>query len=134
MAGAVVPIPYGRHKHVGREPIKIQAAGSSAGEQQTGIASGSAATVVITPPADRGVVLDRIDASYRVAPTAGTIQATDGTNTWGPFTIVLAGLQQFIFDLPLLFLKGAAVTVTLADGGQTKDLYVASHIDGPSPY
>src|SRR3974390_3334936 len=134
MAGAVTPIPYGRHQHIGKKPRLIQAATSSVAEQQTNIASGGNASIVVTPPADRGVVLEYIHLGYRVATATGSIQASDGTNTWGPFQVVVAGLVQIPFDPPLLFAKGAALTVTMADGSQAKDLYVGSHIDGPAPY
>lgn len=96
-----------------------------ANEMATGVAGGGSATVTgLSPSAQKGTGVAYIDFGYRVAPTAGSIQISDGTLTWGPFTITLAGLQTRAFDPPLLFGKGNTVTVTLADGGQTKDLYV----------
>jgi hypothetical protein len=137
MAGAVVPTYYGfKAKNVRREAERLRAPAANAGAMQTGIASGGAATVVITPPSTTadaaGVVIDRIDLGYRTAPTAGSIQASDGTDTWGPFTIVLAGLQTIVFDPPILFGVGLPVTVTLADGTAVKDLYVRSYLEGNS--
>jgi hypothetical protein len=124
---------YGRHKFVNQEPLAIAAAGADINH-----ASGSAAVVTLVPPtkdsgaaaAAPGIALVRIDLGYRVAPTAGSIQASDGTLTWGPFTIILGGLQSIVFDPPLLFTAGATVTVTMGDGGQAKDLLALGYIAG----
>lgn len=122
------PGSYGRFKHTGREPIPIAVAG-----QAVGVASGGAASVTLAPnDSQKGVALTNIDLGYRVAPTSGSIQASDGTLTWGPFTVLLGGLQRYQFDPPLLFTKGATVTVTMADGSQAKDLMAWGFCEGAS--
>lgn len=128
MANAV-PTIMGYKKTVAKQPLPIVA-----NEMSAAVASGGAATVVFTCPSDRNVAIACLDFGYRVAPTAGSIQISDGTLTWGPFTVVLAGLQTRTFDPPLLFTKGANVTVTMADGGQIKDLYAKGIVEGASPY
>jgi hypothetical protein len=128
MANAT-PLHYGRHKNIQKEPLPVLA-----NAMQTGVASGSAATVVFTCPAGSNVCIDYIDYAYRTTPTAGSIQISDGTLTWGPFTIAAAGKNRDNFDPPLLFTKGANVTVTLADGSVTKDLFAQGHVDGTEVY
>ncbi len=128
MANAV-PLHYGRHKNFQKEPLPVLTNG-----MQAGVASGGAATVVLTAPAGAGGCIDYIDYAYRTTPTAGSIQISDGTLTWGPFTIAAAGKNRDNFDPPLLFSKGANVTVTLADGSVTKDLFAQGHIDGNEVY
>lgn len=128
MANATTNI-YGRHKNFQEEPM-----GFTANQLSAGVASGGAATVVFTCPTDKGVAVDYVDFGYRVAPTSGSIQISDGTLTWGPFTVILGGLQTRTFRPPLLFSKNANVTVTLADGSQTKDLFAQAHVDGVSLY
>lgn len=95
-----------------------------ANEFSYGVASGGAATVTALPNSGKKAGIAWIDCAYRVAPTAGSIQASDGTTVWGPFTLERAGLYHIVFDPPLLFKKDGTITVSLADGGQTKDLYV----------
>lgn len=119
------PLNYGRHKNIQKEPLPVLT-----NAMASGVASGGAATVVFTAPAGVGVCIDYIDYAYRTSPTAGSIQISDGTLTWGPFTIAAAGKNRDNFDPPLLFTKGANVTVTLADGSVTKDLFAQGHIDG----
>lgn len=118
---------YGRSKHVSKEAIPIAVAG-----QAVGTASGSNAAVTLVPPSDRGVCLTNIDFAYRTVATApATIQASDGTLTWGPFNLALAfGLNRIVFDPPLLFTKGATVTVTLLDGTAVKDLMAWGYVEG----
>lgn len=86
------------------------------------VASGGNATLTCTPATGYKVGVAWIDLGYRVAAT-GSIQISDGTTTWGPFTILLAGLQQIRFPNPLMFKKDGTVTITMIDGSQAKDLF-----------
>lgn len=123
---------YRPGKHIAKEPIPIAVAGADIAH-----ASGSNAAVTLVPDTARGVALTNIDFAYRTVATAPTtIQASDGTLTWGPFQVPLAfGLNRIVFDPPLLFTKGATVTVTLLDGTAVKDLMAWGYIEGnASPY
>ena len=126
----VTPLHYGRHKNFQKEPLPVQT-----NAMATSIAGGGAAVVTIAPGPKGSACIDYVDFDYRVATATGSIQITDGTLTWGPFTIVVAGLQTREFDPPLgPFTAGSAVTVSLGDGGQTKDLFVQAHVDGTEVY
>lgn len=129
LASAGTMRDYSRNKHVSKEPIPIAVAG-----QAVGTASGGNATVTLVPPSDKGVCLTNIDFAYRTIATApASIQASDGTLTWGPFNLAIAfGLNRLVFDPPLLFTKGATVTVTLLDGTAIKDLMAWGYTEGQS--
>ena len=136
MAGAVTPAYYGfKSKTIRKDAEPLIAPASSAGAMVTQ-ASGAAASVVITPPTVTpdivGVAIDRIDCAYLTAVPSGAVSVTDGTNTWGPFPITISGTVTFVFDPPMLFLAGAAVTVSMVDGSVTKSLYVRSFVQGSS--
>lgn len=128
MANAL-PAHLSVHKKTHKEPLLVPA-----NAMQSGIASGGAATVVYTCPAGAAIAVDYIDYAYRTTPTSGSIQISDGTLTWGPFTIAAAGKNRDNFDPPLLFTKGTNVTVTLADGSVTKDLFALAHVEGNEVY
>ncbi len=120
-------IGLNRIKTIAKRPIPLTSAG-----QAVGVASGGNATVTVVPPSDAGVALTNIDYAYRTVATApATLQASDGTLTWGPFNLALAfGLNRIVFDPPLLFTKGATVTVTLLDGTASKDLMAWGYYEG----
>ena len=131
---AVNPVSI-KGKHFIKEPLPIQAANVATTdwhEMQVNVASGGAATITLTAPTDRGIALVRLVPSYRVATASGSIQVSDGTNQWGPFSIILAGPQKIDFDPPMLFAKGGTLTITMADGSQAKDLYAQGFVEGNS--
>jgi hypothetical protein len=137
MALGTSGVPYhyaGRAKHITKEPYPISATAADYGH-----ATGSNAAVTFAPvDASNGVALIRIDFAYQTAPTGRvTIGASDGTLVWGPFTILAAnapGLNTVVFDPPLLFTKGATLTITLLDGSVTKDLWAEAYIEGTNLY
>ncbi len=97
------------------------------------VAGGGAATLVVSAGTTGAMVgITSVDWSYAVAPTSGSIQISDGTTTWGPFPVTVAGFQTKVFNPPLLFAKNTAVTVTLADGSQSKCLAVSAVFYGRS--
>lgn len=127
LASAGAPRDYGRNKKVSKESVPL-----AVWAQVSGVASGGNAAVTLPAPADRGVCLTNIDYGYRTVATApATIQASDGTLTWGPFNLPLAfGLNRIVFDPPMQFTKGATVTVTLLDGTAVKDLMACGYVEG----
>lgn len=88
-------------------------------------ASGSAAVRTLSPVAGGRVNLRRIDACYRGAPTSGLLTVSSGRGTLWQTALTAAGPAPFDFkDGDLMGLVDEVLTVTLADGGQTKDLNV----------
>lgn len=114
---------------VGKQ-TKLQAHDFQANGMAAGVASGSNAVATCTPAAGYRCGVEFIHVNYRTAVSTGSIQISDGTLTWGPFTIPTAGLVQINFPRPIMFTKSAQVTVTMLDGSVTKDLYVAFMQDG----
>jgi hypothetical protein len=126
----VTTLHTGRHKNVQKEPLPVQT-----NAMATSVASGGAAAVTYACPAGAAISVDYIDYGYRVASATGSIQITDGTLTWGPFEVIVGGLQTREFDPPLgPFTKGTNVYATLSDGGQTKDLFMQAHLEGTEVY
>lgn len=116
-------------RHVGKQ-IKVQPHEVDNNGNATGITSGNAIAITCAPlgPNYR-VGVEYIICNYRTSPTNGSIQISDGTTTIGPFGVGV-GMVQIKPPRPLLFGKGATVTVTIADGSVTKDAYVAFTQDG----
>ena len=93
-------------------------------------ASGTAASVTLLADANRPNAVGQIFLSYAAAPTAGSIKIDFGAGpraTWGPFHILLGGLQSIEFNPPLEGITNEQVVVTLADGSQTKYLAVTAY-------
>lgn len=120
------PLIVGRYKHTGREPVR---------SPQTATGAGASVTYTFTKVAGGpGIVIDRIDYSFGAAPTAPTLQISDGTLVWGPHNLEAAAGGEFVaFDPPMLFDTSAATSVvaTIADTGPVaKTMSVRGWIDG----
>jgi hypothetical protein len=91
------------------------------------VASGSDATVPISANADHTWVVDEIWCSYAAAPTSGSLSVAIGGTTVFQQDITDAGEHYFPFTGGLYNAgtKNEAVLVTLADGGQAKQLFVS---------
>lgn len=91
-------------------------------------ASGGASTITLTPAnARETMVIDWITWSYAAAPTAGALTITDTTlsTTLLSIDITAAGPAELGFaERGFRTPKGSTITVTLADGSQTKKLTV----------
>ncbi len=110
-------------RHGGKQ-IKMQPHEVTANSNVTGVTSGSAATATCTPTTGYRCGVEYILLGYRTSPTAGSITISDGTVTIGPITVTVNGPVQIQPPRGFLFGKSAQVTVTLADGSVTKDMYV----------
>lgn len=132
MANVTVSTPptVGRYKHTGREPGAAQATATGTGSTTVTFTKAAGSS---TMP-NYGICIDRIDVSFATAPSAPTIQISDGTVTWGPHNLTAAaGLVSITFDPPILFNTAAAtsIVVTAAEGGSVaKTLSVRGWIDG----
>ena len=131
---STVPL-VGRYKHTGREPGRApNTASGNSGSVTFTINKVAAATGIPQQP----IAVDRIDFSFGAAPTAPTVQISDGTITWGPHDVVAAvGLTSIVFDPPLLFDTAAAATVvaTVADTGPVaKTLSMRGYTEGGLAY
>lgn len=88
-------------------------------------ASGNAAVITLAAATDNYHVIDWITWSYAGTPTSGalTIQDTTNNTTLLSIDITAGGPGELGFaERGLVIPKGAAATITLADGSQTKKL------------
>lgn len=81
--------------------------------------NGVAQIILAAPPAGHHWRFDYIHYSYSGAPALGSLQITDGTVTYH-IDITAAGPGHLTFDTTR-WTEGAAVTITLAAGGQGVD-------------
>jgi hypothetical protein len=90
-------------------------------------ASGGASTITIAAATGERWTIDWVAWSYAADPTAGALTITDATTSATLFSvdITVGGPGEFIFhERGLQVTAGSGVTITLADGSQTKKLNV----------
>lgn len=87
-------------------------------------AAGGPSVCTVAAVTGNYVVVDWVIWSYDADPANGLLTLSDGTIAV-PFVITKGGPGEIMFgDRGLLFTKGAALTVTLADGGAAKKLNI----------
>lgn len=95
-------------------------------EVNTAVATGGAAVITLAAADDSYNIVDYVSCSYAAAPDAeSTITVADASGTLFKQYVSAAGPAHFQFgDGGLPGTKGEAVTITLSDGSQKKNLCV----------